>query len=216
MMIEYPDRLNQVLEEVARSLDPKSELKTGSLATPEKYEKILSDSGHPAKGHIQERQMSGCAGTLRGRPVSVYFHRGSEMTISARCSAPCRFRIVRHSLGASLNLLQGKRIRSGDQIFDRDFVIRGFGDRSLKMFFQRTDVTSSMHGLLPFFSLDAEPGAITLASDFDEDEIRPDRITARLEALVDLADALDEAFADRIHEQDGDGTASPEKEGGEL
>lgn len=213
--MEANDRLRQVIDQVAMSLDEPSSGDGASLTTPEKYGKILSDSGHSESGHLQERKLSGCSGTFRGRPVTVYFHRGSEMSISARCEAPCRFRMVPNTIGARLNFLQGRRIMSGDQMFDRQYVIRGSGGCGLDMFFQRSDVTSSMHGLLPFYSLTAEPGSISLASDFDRDGIRADRITGNLEALVQLADILEEAMADRIAIQKGEDSAFEQGEGGE-
>lgn len=203
------------MDQVAMSLEDSSPGDGASLTTPEKYGKILSDTGHSESGHTQERKLSGCAGTFRGRPVTVYLHRGGEMIISARCEAPCRFRMVPGTLGARLNFLQGRRIMSGDQMFDRQYVIRGSGRCGLDMFFQRSDVTSSMHGLLPFYSLVAEPGSISLASDFDRDEIRADRIMGRLEALAQLADILEEAMADRIAIKKGADAALEHGEGGE-
>ncbi|MFO8182695.1 MAG: hypothetical protein R6U39_00845 [Candidatus Aegiribacteria sp.] len=202
--MEADDRLRQVIDQVAMSLDEASSGDGATLTTPEKYGKILADSGHSESGHLQERKMDGCSGTFRGRPVTVYFHRNGEMSISARCEVPCRFRMVPRTLGARLNFLQGRRIMSGDQMFDRQFVIRSAGRCGLDMFFQRSDVTSSMHGLLPFYSLTSEPGSMSLASDFDRDEIRADRIIGRLEALVELADTLEEAMADRIAILDGE------------
>ncbi len=213
--MEADDRLRQVIDQVAMSLDEASSGDGATLTTPEKYGKILADSGHSESGHMQERKLGGCAGTFRGRPVTVYFHRGGEMSISARCDAPCRFRMVPNTLVARLNFLQGSRIMSGDQKFDRQYVTRGSGGCGLDMFFQRSDVTSSMHGLLPFYSLTAEPGSISLASDFDLDEIRADRIIGRLEALAGLAEALEEAMADRIAIQKGENASFEQGEGGE-
>ncbi|OPL19147.1 MAG: hypothetical protein AVO35_12380 [Candidatus Aegiribacteria sp. MLS_C] len=197
------DRLKQVLEEVAACFDGVPGAKGGSSATPEKHDEILSDSGHPYSGFAEQKKLGSCAGTYRGRPVSVSFHRGSELTISIRSSAPCLFRIVRNTLGARLNILGGRRVLSEDQVFDQSFIIRVSGGCGLDSFFQRSDVTSVMNGLMPFYSLNSKPGSMVLASDFDEYTVRPDQITGRLETLAALADTLEEATADSIARGDG-------------
>jgi len=194
-MNDVSDRLTQVLQEVVMNLDrsaPEADPEGDAKAKPG----IKEISGGQSRIYDGKRKIRGCAGALRGRPVSVNLHGSSEMTLAALCHAPCRFRIVRNTLGARLNFLQGRRIRSGVQDFDSRFLIRETGRCGLEMFFQRSDIASKMQGLMPFFSLTSEPGSMELSRDFDQQDIRPDQIVGSLEVLSDLAGALEEAMID--------------------
>ena len=211
-MNDVSDRLTQVLQEVVMSLDrPAKEADPEGDAKAKPGIKEISDDH--SRIYDGRRKIRGCAGALRGRPVSVNLHGSSEMTVAVLCHAPCRFRIVRNTFVARLNFLQGRRIRSGVQDFDSRFLIRETGRCGLDMFFQRSDVASMMQGLMPFFSLTSEPGSMELSRDFDQQELRPDRIIGRLAVLSDLAGALEEAMIDR-EVMSGEGYVDAGREGG--
>ncbi|RKZ04201.1 hypothetical protein DRQ25_17255 [Candidatus Fermentibacteria bacterium] len=194
--MDYSERLYRVIEQVQISLDEHSSTGDPSMVTPDKWDGILSDSGHPASGHIHAKKMPGCVGTLHGRPLSVAFRRCSEMTLAVYCSSSCLFRIVRNTLGARLNILHGMRVRFRDPEIDRGFVARVSGSSKFTDYLRGSELFSVMHGLMPFYSLTGKPGSLTLACDFVEDEINLDRVTRRMEAMVELAGGLERTLSE--------------------
>lgn len=186
------ENLAGVMERLAGVLGGASEPDQAPYpVTPDKWAGILSEKGHPVSGSIQLQKIPACAGTYGGRPFFVAAHRGSEMTIAAMCSAPCRFSVVTGSLMARLAFLRGRRLRFGDPELEGRFVARSMGECRIDSIFQSTEMNYILTGLMPFFELSGEQGSLSLRFDFTAGSITLDSVLRRMESLNALAGMLE-------------------------
>jgi hypothetical protein len=186
------ENLAGVMERLAGVLGGASEPdQAPSKFTPDKWAGILSEKGHPVSGSIEMFKNPACAGTYGGRPFYAAAHRGSEMTVAATCSAPCRFSVVTGSLMAKLAFLRGRRLRFSDPELEGRFVARSMGECRNDGIFQSTEMNYIFTGMMPFFSLSGEQGSLSLRFDFTAGSITLDSVLRRMESLNTLAGMLE-------------------------
>ncbi len=186
--------LPEIIKEVAVGLDSAVTGGASSSSAPEKFRDLVPSTG--GGGTSFGLRSIGVAGRHRGRPVSVSLHRGSEMKIIVHCSSPCRFRIVRNTLGARLNILGGRRIHFGISMIDVEYVARNSGSCDLSTFLQRSDIAAFIDFFRPFYSISGMPGTVRSISNFSANTLKAGEVMARLERMIEFTGMLEEAFAD--------------------
>ena len=133
-------------------------------------------------------------GVHRKRTFSLTLYSSGETTVTVACRSGCRLKISSSTLLARFNFLMGRKIKTGNDSFDRKYVVRIQGRQDIFGFLQRSDVMETILYLMPFYLMNTEPETISLRREFDYHSIRAGTLLELLERTVDLANQIEEAF----------------------
>lgn len=190
------EHLVKVIEQLAESIDEPGY--TG-LKKNDSLKKYLETGMISAACKVPDFKSTGkpeFAGVHRKRPIFATLFQTGEMKMMVTCKSPCTFRITRNTLGARLNFLMGRKVLSGNEQFDRKYLVRKQSGHDLRLFLQRQDVAEFLDFLQPFYLIHGRSGSCTHLSNFDMNSIRAESVLEILERTIDFAEMLEEAFAD--------------------
>jgi hypothetical protein len=117
-----------------------------------------------------------------------------EMNLSVSCRSDCRFKVIRNSLGARLNFLQGKRVISGNADLDDKYIIRSNTVKNIAKFLQNSGVLSYFLYLRPFYQVNVDPEIVSIKRDFNHQTLNSGDLKVLLERTIELSDQLEGAF----------------------
>jgi len=171
----------------------------------------LRQLGEDLATHLDEGKVSGwrsgrvwrgggltVTGTHAGRTVWMTLHAWKELKTAVCHRASCRWLVVRNTPTTRLGFLRGARVATGNQEFDRRYLVRSQGGLDLRLLLERSDIMALLPRLEPFFEVRAEPGLLLHYRNVRQwEQLGAGDILTPLEVLAGLADILEEAAADR-------------------
>ncbi len=192
--MKMKDQLNNILDELAAMVD-------------ESYRKIrdgyVKDSGCSVRTVDTVSSPYGTndfvlVGVHRKRTFSLTLYSSGEMSVTVACRSECRLKISFGTLLTRFNILIGRKIKTGNDSFDRKYVTRTQSKQDICGFLQRSDVMETLMYLIPFYLVSAEPEIVSVRRELDYHSIRAGTLLELLERTVDFANQIEKAFPQTV------------------
>ena len=131
----------------------------------------VADGASPATGrsHRGLEMIPGllsAGGSFRGRPASVGFGGSGDMFLAVRYQGHARLSVCPRRWLDPFGFMRGRRVRSGDERFDRAFVVRTQGNPAPEGLLSDAVVRREVELLMPFRSLVFSRGLLRLDSSY--------------------------------------------------